>query len=677
MSLGLNLGQGNSSNSNLFIPSQNNLDDWFRQPTTDGETLVNSKINSSTGNGLIKTINCISVTSGDTITISGLSSSASVSSIASGSVTPSVSSNTLTFGSTGICSNIVLSDGTHLPLAEGFGTKVFDISGQGNHGTLSGTTWTTTDNALSHNHRYGHNNTINLDDSVFQYIDLSSDSALTNIFEGTQLTDTSFVLDARIKFNKINAFQVIFSQNSNRGFLWRLSNGGLFQLFVGGGYVNTGVALTGLAVDQWIDTRLEYNSTGTTFTAKAKLAGDSAYTTLFTGSRAFQSLTGSDGVSVSLGGNLIFGMKENVGSGFVNHFDGQVQTIKVTNNNGVYFDCASAGSGVHNKITGTFIAAQKTQGGAGTATTLTNTRVPAFINKTLAFYSPDGSNDSIFFNHSLNSSSDWQAESEFIVADTASTQQAVFSATGTTNNDYGFMLRYEDSATRWRLRIADTTSFYITKPLLVIGDVYKVTLSYFSSTNKCTLVVEKNGVAETFVDNQSISNTPDFNGEAAVARLRWSGSYGGWNYKTVKFTQGTTTNVELDIANSTGLTTVADLSGNGNNGTLQNSTLTVNWAKRYVDTSGDIVTGYYAGGNIDVTNPSGYVHNNSECRLLQSGLTSANILSINNSTATQNFSKGDKTTRFTSGYHLVKELLVYSTTISGGELIRTRIYVGE
>ena len=45
-----------------------------------------------------------------------------------------------------------------------------------------------------------------------------------------------------------------------------------------------------------------------------------------------------------------------------------------------------------------------------------------------------------------------------------------------------------------------------------------------------------------------------------------------------RFTQGTTTNVELDIANSAGLSTIADLSGNGHNGTLQNATLANSWA---------------------------------------------------------------------------------------------------
>ena len=41
------------------------------------------------------------------------------------------------------------------PLAEGSGTKVYDISGNGNHGTITGATWTTEDGIESWNHEYG------------------------------------------------------------------------------------------------------------------------------------------------------------------------------------------------------------------------------------------------------------------------------------------------------------------------------------------------------------------------------------------------------------------------------------------------------------------------------------------------------------------------------------------
>ena len=44
----------------------------------------------------------------------------------------------------------------HYPLAEGSGTKAYDVSGKGNHGTISGTSWAAQDNVPSWNHEYGH-----------------------------------------------------------------------------------------------------------------------------------------------------------------------------------------------------------------------------------------------------------------------------------------------------------------------------------------------------------------------------------------------------------------------------------------------------------------------------------------------------------------------------------------
>jgi hypothetical protein len=553
----------------------------------------------------------------------------------------------------------------HYPCAEGNGTIVYDISGQGNNATITNATRTTETSSLitAHNHQYGHNNSASFKVTSLQYLDLGADNG--------SLTDTSWTLDARIKFNVINQFTVIFSQNANRGFLWRLSNSGQFQLFVGGAYVNSNTALSGLAADRWIDTRLEYNNTGNTFTAKAKLAGDSNYTTLFSGSRAFQSLTGDDGVSVSMSGRLIFGMKENVGSGFVNHFDGEVETIKVTNNGVVLYDCASAINGVYNKITKNTILVKATSGtDSNLSSTLEQIRVPALINKTKQGYTADGVADEIEFNHSLNASSDFEFESEFIVNDPSLSLQAVFSATGSTTNDRGMFIRYEASNTRWLIKLGDTT-YYISSHSIARGDVYKFNLKYHSSTQKATLTMTKNGTTTTPIDNQSVTHVPDFNGQASLGSLRWStSSPAGFTFKTCKFIQGTTTNVELDIANSAGLSTVADLSGNGNNGALQSATISLNWGKRYTDSSGDIVTTYYSDGNTDVTNPSGFVHNNSECGLdlITSDKTAGNIQTVNNTTATQTFVKGDQ--------HLATQILQYSSALSdAGELARTRAYV--
>ena len=44
----------------------------------------------------------------------------------------------------------------HYPLAEGSGTKAYDVSGKGNHGTITGTSWSTQNSIASWNHEYGH-----------------------------------------------------------------------------------------------------------------------------------------------------------------------------------------------------------------------------------------------------------------------------------------------------------------------------------------------------------------------------------------------------------------------------------------------------------------------------------------------------------------------------------------
>ena len=297
-------------------------------------------------------------------------------------------------------------------------------------------------------------------------------------------------------------------------------------------------------------------------------------------------------------------------------------------------------------------------------------RLPALINNTKQGYTGDGVADNIQFAHSINASSDFEFESEFIVNDPTISLQAIFSATGSTTNDRGMFIRYEVSSTRWFIKLGDT-NYTITSHTIARGDEYKFNLKYHSSTQKCTLTMTKNGTTTTPIDNQAVDNVPDFNNQASLGALRWSSSYSGFTFKTCKFIQGTTTNVELDIDNSAGLSTVADLSGNGNNGTLQSATLTLNWAKRVIDTSGTLVNCNYTGGDTSIPNPTGHVHNNSECGLdlITTDRTAAQIKAINNASATQTFAKRESA-------ELASQILQYSSAISGGDLTRTRRYVG-
>jgi len=53
-----------------------------------------------------------------------------------GTSTPSISAGRVDF-TAGTCGNLILSDGTHYPLTEGAGDTAYDISGNGNHGTIN------------------------------------------------------------------------------------------------------------------------------------------------------------------------------------------------------------------------------------------------------------------------------------------------------------------------------------------------------------------------------------------------------------------------------------------------------------------------------------------------------------------------------------------------------------
>jgi len=533
---------------------------------------------------------------------------------------------------------------TSLPLAEGSGTKAFDISGNGNHATITGASYSTLNSIASHNHQYGFTGNSLLKVPILinktkQAITLDGSNDVIGF--GSTISVTDFVYTSKFKLETTAGNNNVFfsSGSDTSSAMFMTLDGSRLAFQIGGNLIQNFPDGSGDGSDSAQRFIVAGYTTSASQTGTVNLRDGNVHTVVLTRSGTTIAVDIDDGTATGTfinmptdamtftqfgkqmtagayvkgtiyssklesGGSVVheFNLEENIGTTTIkdsstNSNDGTLSNAtlssawgqRIVDSSGTIVPaCYASGateitnpSGyVHNGSECSFdlVTSDLTTANRNVIVNSTATRDFLKRDNSKQGYTPNGSSESVFFDHTLNSSSDWQAESEFIVGETTSTQQTVFSATGTTNNDYGFMLRYEDSAERWRLRLADTTSFFITKPNLELGDFYKVTLSYFSSTNKCTLVVEKNGIAETFVDNQSISNTPDFNGEAALGRLRWSGSFGGWTYKSMKFTQGTTTNVELDIANSAGLSTIADLSGNGHNGTLQNATLANSWA---------------------------------------------------------------------------------------------------
>ena len=79
---------------------------------------------------------------------------------------------------------------------------------------------------------------------------------------------------------------------------------------------------------------------------------------------------------------------------------------------------------------------------------------------------------------------------------------------------------------------------------------------------------------------------------------------------------------EYDFQNDIGTNTIQDLTTNDNDGTGSIGTANINtgagglaefWGTRVADNDGSLVSADYATGNTSISNPAGFVHNNSEC----------------------------------------------------------------
>jgi len=581
---------------NTLMPSQNNLNTWLKSATTDGKTLTNVEGTNATLTG----INSIAVTSGDTITITGLSSSTSVSSVASGSVTPTVSSNTLTFGSSGFCSNIVLSDGTHLPLAEGGGTKVFDISGNGNHGTLSGTSWTNTNSIASHNHQYGFSKKNYFPAGTMELgTTFSKDNATTAY-------NTSIVYQGNTSLQIQKTFN---ASNYNQGYIY---------------------------------STFTTDSTGT-YTISARVKGTAGQ------KFSFAIFNQTDG-----GFALTRGSSEKTLTGEWDLFSDDVSLTKdkvyrfyfalKDFNQVVYVDDARA---------------------------VTTTKSPALINKTKQAVTFDGANTRISYGLGSFNTSAWTVKFN-ITTDTALSNE-------------GNILGQEagtGTARLW-LRIFGVGSGKLGRVVTFLGGSGETQLApdgtIVANTNyDFELIYNGSGSLQlktttggTTTTHPAVSRTV----EAASGNLIFGDSHVGGQAGIIVTARSFEVEglTKSDFEQGIGTTTITDISGQSNNGTVANATLSSFWGKRYVDSDGSIVVADYAVGTTSVFNPSGYVHNGSECGLdlITTDVSASDIASINNASATQTFAKRDATNS-----ELVTQLLQYSSTISGGDLVRTRRYVG-
>ena len=141
------------------------------------------------------------------------------------------------------------------------------------------------------------------------------DGTADEINTGYHPGDVTLVIDARIKADSVTDQKTLHSCNGNAGYFFRIQNGE-WQLYVANGYVFS--VSTGIdpAIDTLYDTRLEYTAgADTSWVAKVKLATNSEYTTVGSGTR-----TPDFGSA-----NLILGQK-----GTTHYFDGEYHSFKLT-----------------------------------------------------------------------------------------------------------------------------------------------------------------------------------------------------------------------------------------------------------------------------------------------------------------------------------------------------------
>jgi hypothetical protein len=195
-----------------------------------------------------------------------------------------------------------------LPMAEGSGTKTYDVSGNGHYGTISGATWTTQNSIESWNHEYG----FDIDGSV-KVPALNTRTKQVATFDGVaDEVDTGYtpqggnlVIDARIKADTVTDQKTLYGVNGNSGFWFRISNGE-WQLYSRNAYIFTTSTGIDPEVGNIYDTRVEYDYSSGDWTAKVKLSTDSTYTTVGSGNRLPPLIQGASVILGQKGGTQFF-----------------------------------------------------------------------------------------------------------------------------------------------------------------------------------------------------------------------------------------------------------------------------------------------------------------------------------------------------------------------------------
>ena len=447
----------------------------------------------------------------------------------------------------------------HYPFAEGSGTTAYDISGNGNHGTITGATWTTEDGIESWNHEYGFTPAVRSTDSN------------GSLNTGVTIDSSDIVLKCRFLWRGDNQNYLFgsYSVTATLRFLF-YQNGTQMRLITpNGGY---DLATTASIQDKFVD--LEITST----------------TATLNGVTTSIDLTGvSQAASLRLFGN---------NSGTSNS-DCDIHSFSLVKDGTLEVDyVASQGGKFYDKVSGSLVS--------GTGTLSTN-NIPALNTKTkqvatfdgVADYVDTGVSDQLVKKYSVTFTP--TEITNGVILGLRISRPACFELMADGSIRTGL---FEGEA-----RDNNTGANQTNTTTLVAGTKYTVEVDYDNNEIKINDVVQSTSI---------VAGRNHTNDNVWIGGRRDSGTlqtpFKGIIH-SVKLESATAVLAEYDFQNDIGTTTVQDLTTNDNDGTVTvgSGGLDSFWGQRVADNDGVLVSADYATGNTSISNPAGFVHNNSEC----------------------------------------------------------------
>jgi len=584
------------------------------------------------------------------VAVSGVSITLSINGVAQQIIVWGNNANSNVFGSIGRpiavqgtakIANWKLSSGgvvlAHLPIQEGSGTKCFDVSGNGNHGIIANSTWTTADGFVSHNALYGHSLVGVLNGTVSGF-DTDFDGDELDMYEIKMQSTSDVGGDGNSYFVEASHTNpTLFMTNSVEGSGRRMS----FRIPTDTSVANGIVSLSGVSSADFNVYKVDYTNTSA---VKVFVNGE----LVLTDSRTVVPTN----AHFHIGNDNSTNASDN---GFFYHFkgwkDGVLKIHVVPNVDGRLIDL----------ISGNLLPADV--GGTGS---LGVRRFPALINKTTQVVTLDGVNDGIDTNY--YPAGDLVIDCR-VRLDSFSGDTVIHSC----NSISGYYFGVNNG--EWQLYVGGggSSGFVINGAADSSPDsttlIFDTRLEFVDSTNTWTAYAKTSTQTEYTLLGTG-TRTPNFTEATVLLGQRGTSNYLNGEIHSFKLTSNGVTKIEYDF-NPTGTNTILDISGN-QNGTASNITTDLFWGKRIIDSSGSIVSADYANGNTTIRNPSGILHNQSEVGfdLVTTDKSASNISSLTNASETQDFARKDSNGN-------VIHYLQYSSAISDStSLTRTRNYVG-